>query len=167
VIAGHLGFVLLGKGLRKDIPLWVFLAAALSPDLVRAVLILTGASDPGQLRSHSIPAVLGIAAAGSLSYLAARRDGAGAWLIALTSLSHVLADYFTGRKPTWPDGPLIGLQLYHHPALDFALETTVIVVGWLVYRRSLDDRSRASWVVWSALVVPAALQVFVDCCVIL
>ncbi len=162
MVAGHLGIVLLGKGLRRQVPLWVLLAAALSSDLVSAVLVLTGVGDPAQMRSHSIPVVIPTAAALALPYLAASGDRKGAWLVALTSLSHVLADYLTGSKPTWPGGPFIGLGLYRYPILDLMLETTVVAVGWLVYRRSLEEEARASWVTWSALGLPLALQAFVN-----
>jgi hypothetical protein len=54
-------------------------------------------------------------------------------------VSHVLLDYLTGIKPTWPGGPTIGLELYRYPILDLAAETAVIVFGWMVYRSSLPE----------------------------
>jgi hypothetical protein len=114
------------------------------------------------MRSHSIPVVFPIAAGLALPYFAATGDGKSAWLVALTSLSHVLTDYVTGSKPTWPGGGFIGLHIYHYPALDFVFETTVIVVGWLVYRRSLSEEARASWLTWVLLGGLVAMQAVVD-----
>ena len=161
MVAGHLGIVLLGKGIRRRIPISLLLAAALSSDLVSAVLVLTEVGDPGQMRSHSIPVVLPLAAGLALPYFAVTGDRRGTWLVALTSLSHVLTDYVTGIKPTWPGGPFIGLHLYRYPALDFVFEVTVVVVGWLVYRRSLGEEARRSWLIWAALGALVALQTVV------
>jgi nitrate reductase gamma subunit len=56
----------------------------------------------------------------------------------------MLADYVTGLKPTWPGGPFIGLEVYRHPAVDFGIEAIVIVLGWMIYRRSLPADRRDS-----------------------
>jgi membrane-bound metal-dependent hydrolase YbcI (DUF457 family) len=94
--------------------------------------------------SHSLPAVAVLAAALALVYLAVARDLAAAAFVAAIVVSHAVADYATGLKPTWPGGPHIGLQLYQHPALDFVVEGIVIVLGWAVYRRSLPEERRKS-----------------------
>jgi hypothetical protein len=69
-----------------------------------------------------------------------------------------VADYATGLKPTWPGGPWIGLQLYQRPAIDLAVEAIVIVIGWLVYRRSVSDDRRRSPPVTLMLVALLLLQ---------
>lgn len=94
--------------------------------------------------SHSIPAVVVLAAVLSLLYYGAARDWGSSALVAVIVGSHAVADYATGMKPTWPGGPYIGLQLYHRPALDFVVEAAVIIIGWIVYRRSLPDGRRNS-----------------------
>src|SRR6266581_8392218 len=61
--------------------------------------------------SHSIPAVLALTVALSLGCYLGTRDRALALLVGAITLSHVVADYATGAKPTWPGGPVIGLNL--------------------------------------------------------
>jgi hypothetical protein len=51
-------------------------------------------------------------------------------------------DWITGYKPTWPGGPMIGLRLYDHPIADFIAEGIVIVIGALLYARTLPPRKR-------------------------
>jgi hypothetical protein len=68
-------------------------------------------------------------------------DGSVAALTGVLTLSHVVADYVTGVKPTWPGGPMIGLDLYSLPLVDLIVEAAVLVVGWQVYRRSLPPES--------------------------
>jgi membrane-bound metal-dependent hydrolase YbcI (DUF457 family) len=94
--------------------------------------------------SHSLPAVAVLAAAVALLYFAVARDFAAAGLVAVIVVSHAVADYATGLKPTWPGGPFVGLQLYQRPAVDFILEAAVIVIGWVIYRRSLPQERRNS-----------------------
>jgi hypothetical protein len=57
----------------------------------------------------------------------------------------MLLDWITGYKPTWPGGPMIGLQLYDHPLADFVAEGITIVIGTLLYARTLPLRPRP-WV---------------------
>jgi len=57
-------------------------------------------------------------------------------------VSHMLLDWITGYKPTWPGGPMIGLEWYAHPILDFAAEGLVIAIGTLLYARTLPARQR-------------------------
>ena len=156
---GHVGIALAGKGYRRTIPLWLLIFASQLPDWTDAAVCASGVSSPpvGML-SHSIPAVAVLAAALSLLYYAARRDTKASALVALIVVSHLLADYLTGRKPTWPGGPVIGLQLYHQPAIDFIVESVVILAGWTIYRRSLPAERRHSNRVMLILIVVLVLQ---------
>ena len=36
----------------------------------------------------------------------------------------------------------MGLLLYAHPVADVIVESVLVVIGWLVYRRSLPEASR-------------------------
>jgi hypothetical protein len=142
---GHVGIALAGKGYRSTVPLWLLLIATQLPDWTDAVVCAAGIeSPPTGMLSHSLPAVAILSAVLSLVYLAVARDVAAAALVAAIVASHAVADYATGLKPTWPGGPYIGLQLYQRPALDFVLEAAVIVIGWLIYRRSLPEERRNS-----------------------
>jgi hypothetical protein len=66
-------------------------------------------------------------------------------ILASVVLSHILLDLITGYKPTWSGGPIIGLGLYRQPAADLAIESTVILIGVVLYQRTLPSRARA-WI---------------------
>ena len=144
---GHVGAALASKRARSSIGLLVLLIATYTPDWVDSGLCLAGAYDPGGMLSHSIPAVLLFALVGFIAYGAFTRDWRGALVVAGVILSHLLLDWITGYKPTWPGGPMIGLRIYEHPMLDFAAEAVVIVVGAFLYAGTLPRRDR----LWSNL----------------
>ena len=166
---GHLGIALAAKGVQPSVPLWVFVAASQACDWVDAAVWPFGHADlasgrwlvagdwTAQMASHSLPSVAGIAIVLFGLYYTATRDGRGAWLVAGVALSHVLADYITAEKPTWPGGPRIGLSLYHRPAADFIVETAIVCSGWLLYHRSLP-LGRSSTPAWLMLGALVALQ---------
>jgi hypothetical protein len=157
VYVGHLGIALGARGLRRDAPLWLLVVATQACDWVQAVGCVA-APDASAMMSHSIPAVAVLATiCGLVAFGWTRRRGV-AVVIAATAVSHALADYVTGDKPTWPGGPMIGLSLYDHPVLDVLLETLVVVVGWSLYRRSLDPRARSRWLTWLLLVLLVGVQ---------
>ncbi len=161
--AGHVGIALGAKGIRRTVPLWVLVIASQLPDWTDAVTCLAGITNatPG-MWSHSFPAI-GILSVGAVvAYMAATRDVSGSAFVAAMVVSHALADYITGIKPTWSGGPMIGLQLYRHPAIDFAVEAVVIVVGWLLYQASFPREKRSSPGIFAMVGVLIALQLAVD-----
>jgi len=159
VYGGHVGIALAGKGLRQAVPLWVLLLATLLPDWTDAAVCAAGiSSPPSGILSHSLPAVALLGGSLALLYYGAARDVAGAGLVGLVVVSHAVTDYATGLKPTWPGGPWIGLQLYQQPAIDFVIEAIVIVIGWLVYRRSVSEDRRRSTPVMLMLIALLLLQ---------
>ena len=124
---GHLGVALAGKGFRKTIPLWVLIVATQLPDWTDAAVCSAGVSSPpSEMLSHSIPAIAVLAAVIAALYYAAQRDAVSSMIVATMVVSHMLVDFLTGLKPTWPGGPRIGLQLYQRPVIDFALELSLI-----------------------------------------
>jgi membrane-bound metal-dependent hydrolase YbcI (DUF457 family) len=139
---GHVGAALAAKRLRVGVGLLVLLIATYTPDWVDAVSCLAGSHDPREMLSHSIPAVLVFTVAGFLAYTLVTRDRAGGVVVAVVILSHMFLDWITGTKPTWPGGPMIGLQLYSHPIADFIAEAVVIVAGAALYARTLPPRRR-------------------------
>lgn len=156
---GHVGIALAGKGLRPSVPLWVLLLATQLPDWTDAAVCAAGiSSPPSGILSHSLPAVAVLGSLFALLYYGASRDASGAGLVGLTVLSHAIADYATGLKPTWPGGPIIGLGLYRQPAIDLVLEAAVIFVGWVIYRRSLAESRRRSSPVLLMLIALLLLQ---------
>ena len=155
--AGHVGIALGFRSVRGAPPLWLLVLAAQGPDwgdmLHEALRLPFG--NPGW-SSHSFPMVgVGALGAGAVAWLVTRRGGTpgrAALIAAVAYLSHWLADFFTGNKPTWPGGPVVGLGLYSHPLRDLALEGAVIVCGWWLWRRALPrPGGRLSYTLLAAL----------------
>jgi len=80
-------------------------------------------------------------------------------IVALVVVSHWALDYFTGIKPTWPGGPIVGMNLYARPLVDFALESATILAGWLLYRRTLPESARNHGWTYATLLMLWTLQV--------
>lgn len=139
---GHVGAALAAKRVRRSIGLLVLLVATYTPDWVDTGLCLAGAYNPHGMLSHSIPAILVLALAGCAWYGVVTRDWTAALVVAAVIVSHMFLDWITGYKPTWPGGPMIGLQLYDHPIADFAAEGLAITIGALLYARTLPPRRR-------------------------
>jgi LexA-binding, inner membrane-associated putative hydrolase len=140
---GHVGAALAAKRLRTSIGLLALLVATYTPDWVDSALCLTGVRNPQGMLSHSVPAVVLFSLLGFALYTVNTRDWTAGFLIAGVILSHMVLDWVTGYKPTWPGGPMIGLRLYSHPALDFVVEGVLIVIGAVLYGRTLPSRQRA------------------------
>jgi hypothetical protein len=139
---GHVGAALGAKRVRASIGLLVLLIATYTPDWVDTGLCLAGAYNPEGMLSHSIPAIALFSALGFAAYAIATRDWRAGLVIAAVIASHMFLDWITGYKPTWPGGPMIGLRFYDHPIADFIAEATVIVIGALLYARTLPPRKR-------------------------
>ncbi len=158
--AGHVGFGLGAYSFRKTLPLWLILIAAQFPDWLDAGYCVADIDrGPYGLYTHGfIP--IGIAAIvfAVLTY-AFTRDLMGALIVALVVASHWGLDYFTGIKPTWPGGPVVGINLYSRPVIDVALESATILAGWLLYRRTLPEQVRNHGWTYATLFSLCALQV--------
>lgn len=142
---GHVGVALGAKGVHPHTALLVLLIAAYAPDWVDSGLCVAGAYDPGGMASHSLPVVALLALIGFVAYGLATRDWQGGIVVAAVVASHMVLDWLTGYKPTWPGGPRIGLRLYERPIPSLAIETMVLVIGVVLYRRSLPVRSKG-WI---------------------
>ena len=159
---GHVGAALAAKRMRVTVSLLALLVATYAPDWVDSGLCLAGAYSSREMLSHSIPAILFLAVIGFAAYTLITRDRVGGLVIAGVILSHLFLDWVTGSKPTWPGGPMIGLQLYSHPIADFIAEGVVIVAGALVYVRTLPPRRRP-WLDLSIMLgALLALQLTID-----
>ena len=165
---GHIGVGLVARGVAARTgaqaampPLWLLLWATFGPDWWETLLILCRVSDSA-MWSHSIPAVvMGSGIAYGVGVRACRSRTAGAWAAGLY-MSHIFMDYITGKKPTWPGGPRIGMGVYDYPVLDFALESIVITAGILLYRQSLVAPARHRPVLWGLFALLIVLQAMVD-----
>ncbi len=158
--AGHIGFGLGAYSFRKTVPLWLLLIAAQIPDWSDAGYCLADMNHgPYGLYTHGfIPVAIAAALAALFTYVLLQ-DAKGALLVALVVASHWGLDYFTGIKPTWPGGPIVGMNLYARPAVDVILESATILVGWLLYRRTLPQSVRNNRWTYAILFTLCALQV--------
>lgn len=153
---GHFGLALAGKRADPALPLAGLLTASVLPDLLDPALSLAGLD--GTALTHTGPAALGLAlVVGWGAGLLTRRWSAGVLLAALT-LSHFLADLVTSKLELWRGGPAAGLGLYGQPWINFGLEATLIVVGWILYRETLPSSRRGHPVAFAILGVLLTLQ---------
>jgi hypothetical protein len=158
--AGHLGFALGTYSFRRTLPLWLVLVAAQLPDWFDVGMCLANRHrGPYGLYTHGIHVVAGAALLLAAIYTLVRRDAIGGGVLAATVASHYALDYLTGIKPTWPGGPIIGLQLYSRPLADLLLEAATIFIGWLLYRRTLPHHARSDGMVYAVLFSLLALQI--------
>ena len=110
--------------------------------------------------THSIPAVVGCAALAGLLHAALRQPGAR--YVALAWLLHWPADLLTGRKPVFSGSVLVGLDLYGLPAVDFVLESALVVTACVIYARRFALRAELRRVVVILCTTLVLLQGFVD-----
>ena len=159
---GHVGAALVAKSARTNIGLLALLVATYTPDWVDGGLCLAGSYSSLGMLSHSVPAVVIFALIGFTLYACKTGDWTSALVIAGLIVSHMVLDWITGYKPTWPGGPRIGLRLYHHPVADFIVEAALIVAGAILYGRTLSPRQRP-WIDVSIMLgALLALQVVMD-----
>jgi hypothetical protein len=159
---GHVGAALAAKRVRVSVSLLVLLIATYTPDWVDTGLCFAGGYNEGEMLSHSIPAIVVFAVVGFATYALIMRDVMGGLLVGAVITSHILLDWITGIKPTWPGGPTIGLQLYSHPIADFVAEAVVITIGAFIYARTLPPRRRP-WLDLSIMLgALLALQLTID-----
>ena len=163
MFAGHAALALLAKAARPRISIAVLLPVAFAPDIIEWVFAFLGHQD--RELSHSLVSVGIGATVIALIYFLATRRTADAIVVWLTYVSHWAADFITGTKPTWPGGPDVGLQLYEHPKGDALIECGIVVICWIVYRRSTTRTatpvvSRANPAVVVPVVLIAAQLVF-------
>jgi hypothetical protein len=160
VYAGHAAIALALTRRKPRVPIVPLVLAAVGPDWLEVLLTIPTLHAGTSVLTHSIPAVLvggGLAAA---AYAATRRPGAVTILLAW--LLHWPADLFTGRKPLLFAEPLVGLGLYGSPAIDFVLESAVVVIGCVLYARTFPPRGGLRRVVVILGAALIAMQAAVD-----
>ena len=160
---GHIGIALGVKGWKRSIPLSALVIAAQGPDWIDTVASAFHIrSDHAAMWSHSLPSAFVVALVVGVMAFVGWRSFATASTLFATYLSHLPADYITGRKPLVPGGPLLGLGLYDRPRWDFAVELIVILVGWLLWRTSLHRERRNRPAAWMLLAGLIAIQAAAD-----
>jgi membrane-bound metal-dependent hydrolase YbcI (DUF457 family) len=161
VIAGHFGVAMATRARWSRIPLLVLVIAAIFPDIIDFTTALLRICGPNGLYSHSLPSIaIQVVVLGGAAALWRRSPRAGGVIAAMIVL-HLAADYITGLKLLWPGGPVVGLNLYSHPAADFCLEAVVTFGGWRMLRSSpaRDRWSSAPILLAMLLAAQAALDI--------
>ena len=150
MITGHLGIAAAARSCRPPLPLLWLVPVSVAPDLLDVGYALSGICSPYGLYSHTVhAAVLTGAVLGGVAFLASGSRAAGL-LTAIIVLAHLPLDLVTGHKIFWPGGPLIGMNLYRQPLLDFVVEVPILVAGWwLLWRGGRGPR----WATATAMVV--------------
>ena len=134
---GHVAVALAARATRRDLPLWVLVAAAQGCDWVEVVFDVAGAGADSSVWSHAFPFVaLAALAVGALVAVWKRSLGATLLVVAVY-LSHPIADLATGYKPLWLGGPPVGLHFITRPVADLVVQGSLCVIGWVIYLRSL------------------------------
>jgi DNA-directed RNA polymerase subunit RPC12/RpoP len=149
VYVGHAAIALAIKAREPRVPIAVLVLASFGPDWAEVVLgYLLGTGHAAMWAyAHWIPGVvLGAVLAAGVYALLFRR--AGARYVLLAWLSHWPADFLTARKPVFDLEHRVGLDLYHRPVVDFALEGALVVLCCIVYaRRFAPEPRQRRWVV--------------------
>ena len=157
---GHAAIALALSRRERRLPIALLALAAFGPDWLEVVLLLLVKQPDSAIYTHSLAAVpLGAAVAAGL-YAATRRPGARVVFVAW--LLHWPADLLTGLKPLLFREPLIGLDLYKLPAVDFALESLLVIFGCATYARGFPPRAELRRVVVILGAALIALQAAVD-----
>jgi hypothetical protein len=147
VIVGHVGVAAAARSAWRRTSLPWLLVACVAPDLVDITFAAVGVCNPYGLYSHTVHAAALIAAVIGGAALLTTDSRATALATALMVLLHLPLDLVTGHKIFWPGGPMMGLDVYGHPLVDFAIEAPLLIVGWWLLRRSRS----APWWATSAL----------------
>lgn len=132
---GHAAIALAIRARRPSVPVAPLVIASYGPDWAELVLgLFEGRAEMREV-THTVPAVIacGLVAAGAYALLT-NRAGAGAILLAW--LLHWPADFLTAHKPLLGTTDLVGLDLYHLPAVDFAVESFLVVACCVLYARA-------------------------------
>jgi hypothetical protein len=130
---GHIAFALLARTARPRLSLVLLVPVAYGPDLVEGAFDVLGRNNP--ILSHSLISVGLCATLTALAVFVRHRSAMDALAVWLVYVSHWPADFINGLKPTWPGGPVVGLQLYDRPVFDWALELALLAACWIVYRK--------------------------------
>jgi hypothetical protein len=161
LVTGHLSTAYLARAKFPRSEIVALLVASILPDLADFVLpqgnqcrIQCG------LYTHAFPAILVLAAAASGLAWAIWHRRTTTLLVGALVLLHPLFDLTTGFKPFWVGGPSIGLGWYRFYRLDFALESAMVIAGWIVLRRTKDAPRFA--ISYPALLALIALQAAFD-----
>jgi hypothetical protein len=161
VVTGHLSTAYLARAKFPRSEIVALLVASILPDLADFVLPQGNQCRMScGLYTHAFPAILVLAVAASALAWAIWHRRATALLVGALVCVHALFDLTTGFKPFWFGGPSVGLGLYRFELLDFVVESSMVITGWFLLRRSKDAPRLA--IGYPALFTLLALQAAFD-----
>jgi hypothetical protein len=158
VYAGHAGLALYAKSRGPRVPIALLVPVAFAPDWIQWTMAALGVTRNPSI-SHSLASIVAGATIVGVGYWLATRSRTDALIVGLIYLSHWPADFVTAAKAIWPNSREFGLNLYREPALDVVVESLVIVLCWMAYRRSLDRAAKNKVVGWLIPVGLIGLQI--------
>lgn len=155
MFVGHYSCSFAAKRLAPTLPIWLLFLAVQFLDVIWSLLVFLGiekvrivpgitATNPLDLYympyTHGLPAALLWAVVGALLYgLASGHRARRALLIlGLAVFSHWLLDFVVHRPdlPLYDNTAKVGLGLWNHRALAFALEAGLLFAGMALYLRT-------------------------------
>ena len=157
---GHAAIALALSRRERRLPIVPLTLASFGPDWLELLLMVPAKREGMAIFTHSVPAVLIGATVAAALWTALRRPGGR--VIFLAWLLHWPADLLTGRKPLLFREPMVGLDLYNLPAVDFALESVLVVIGCATYARAFPPRAELRRVVVILGAALIALQAAAD-----
>ena len=164
---GHFGIGLGAKGIDRRPSLGFFFFAAVWPDLLWPVLLLTGAEkvsiDPGNTRlsplnfqyypwSHSMLLDFLWGVLFGIVYYKISKNKRGSILIGVLVFSHWVLDLLV-HGPDLQITPFsetrVGLGLWNYEGIEITIETFLFLVGVLIYLRSTKPKNNIGiWLFW-------------------
>jgi hypothetical protein len=175
---GHYAVALAAKKAAPKTSLGTLFLSVQFLDLLWPILLLLGVEhvriDPGNTAftpldfydypiTHSLTTVIGWSLAFGLIYFAMRRYKRGAWILGLGVLSHWVLDFVSHRPdlPIFPGGETnAGLGLWNSVPATILAESTLFIVGLILYLRATSASNRIGrYAFWAFIVFSVLLYV--------
>lgn len=139
MVTGHVAVAYAARARWPRAELFALMVATLVPDLADFVLPQGDQCRTScELYTHAFPAVLLLAGAMAALAWSIWHRRITAILAGTLVVVHVVCDTLTGYKKFWIGGPDMGLSLFNHEVADFALESSMMMLAWIILRRARD-----------------------------
>ncbi|WP_053372706.1 metal-dependent hydrolase [Paenibacillus sp. FJAT-27812] len=160
MFAGHFGLAAAVKAMEPQVPLWALMASTQLMDIVFISLLLSGVEslepigDGGYgktiIHADYTHSLVGALLRSAIACFIAWRiwNMRSAIVIGSLTFSHWLIDLVVHRSDmpffpgNWGDLPLLGFQLWQFPAISAAAEIVLVLIGAILYFRSVIARAK-------------------------